>query len=291
VGAHNVRIVELSDHPGVMLRQARLRRTAGDTQAQRRHEDALARHRDQVAYARQARDQARAGHRWLAWLRGVLAVRRVQRQVPAAPARASVPSGREEAAAAGVQAEQSTAAALARQLGDEWTLLRGYRNRRGEIDHLLLGPDGLAAIEVKNRNGLISCTGDRWLIIRYDNYGNRVGAPEAVTDNGGRSPSEQLNQPADELAAFLRSRGHPLTIERVVWLAHRRARLGTCTGPTVRIVFSASQVLSPPGRSPALSGADRADIERLIIQDHKFNAARLAKRSAPNSQPPGRRTR
>jgi hypothetical protein len=84
-------------------------------------------HRDQVAHARQARDQARAGHRWLAWLRGVLAVRRLQRQIPPAPARASVPSGREEAAAAGVQAEQSTAAALARELGDEWTLLRGCR--------------------------------------------------------------------------------------------------------------------------------------------------------------------
>jgi hypothetical protein len=77
-----------------------------------------------------------------------------------------------------------------------------------------------------------------------------------------------------------------------VWLAHRRARLGTCTSPTVRIVFSVSQVLSPPGRSPAtLSDADRADIERLIIQDHKFNAARRAKRSQPNGLPPSKHTR
>jgi hypothetical protein len=191
-----VRIVELSDHPGDLLSQARQRRTAVDRQAQQRHEDALAQHRDQVDRARSARDQARAEGRWLAWLGGVLAVRRVQRQVPPAPARASIPSRREHAAAAGVQGEQSTEADLAGALGDEWVLLRGYRNRRGEIDHLLLGPAGLVAIEVKNRNGVVSVTGDRWLITKYDRYGNRVSAPEPLTDNGGRSPSEQLNQPA-----------------------------------------------------------------------------------------------
>jgi hypothetical protein len=222
-----------------MLRQERRRRTSGEERAQLEYEGALARHGEQVAQAR----QDRAERRWLAPLRGVLAVRRVQRQVPPPPARASVPSDREEARAAGARGEQATAAALAEALGDEWVLLRGYRNRRGEIDHLVLGPGGLLAIEVKNRNGVISCTGDQWWITRYDKYSNRVKAPEPLTEGGDRSPSEQLNQPADELAAFLGSRGHPVAIERIVWFTHPRARVGTCTSPTVRIAFSASQVL------------------------------------------------
>jgi hypothetical protein len=63
-----MRIIELSDHPGQMLRQARQRCTAGDRQAQSRYEDTLARHQDRVAQAQSARDQARAGRRWLSWL-------------------------------------------------------------------------------------------------------------------------------------------------------------------------------------------------------------------------------
>jgi hypothetical protein len=275
-----------------MLRQARQRRDEGDRQAQRRDADALARHQDRVAQAQSARDQARAGRRWLSWLTGVLAVRRARRQVPLAAARASAPSHREQAVAAGVQGEQSAQADLGAALGDEWTLVRGYRNRRGEIDHLLLGPVGVLAIEVKNRNGVITCAGDRWLITRYDRYGNRVRAPEPLTDNGGRSPSEQLNQPADDLAAFLRSRGHAVTIRRIVWFTHRRARLGTCTDPTVHVAFSASQVLSLISRSPAtISSADRAGIEQLIIKDHRFHAGRRAQRGSTPGQQPGRHPR
>ncbi|MGI8447360.1 MAG: nuclease-related domain-containing protein [Streptosporangiaceae bacterium] len=131
----------------------------------------------------------------MAWLRGALAVRRVQRQAPLPHARSPAPSGREGAMRPGA------GRAVRRRgpgwrAGDERTLLRGYRNRRGEIDHLLLGPPGLAAIKVKNRNCLISCTGDRWLITRHDRYGNRVSAPQPFTDNGGRPLAQRAAQPA-----------------------------------------------------------------------------------------------
>jgi hypothetical protein len=282
----DVRVVQLSDHPGDMLRQERKRRSAGDEQAQRRQAAAVARHRDQVARLRRARDRARAERRWLDWLRGILAVRRMARHAPQPPIPAAAPSDQEEAMAAGARGEQAAAADLGGALGDEWTLLRGYCNRRGEIDHLLLGPGGLLAIEVKNRNGLISCSGDRWFILRYDRYGNRVSAPEAMADRGDRSPSEQLNQPADALRDFLSSRGHRVTIDRVVWFTHPRARLGNCTSPTVSIAFSVDQVLSRIGRSPAaLADSERADIERLIIQDHRFHEDRRGR-----TQRPGKRT-
>jgi len=76
-----MRVVVLSDHPGDML-QTRARRDTGIAREQSRYEDALARHREGVDRTRQARDGARAERRWLAWLRGVLAVRREQRQAP-----------------------------------------------------------------------------------------------------------------------------------------------------------------------------------------------------------------
>ena len=50
-----------------------------------------------------------------------------------------------------------------------------------------------------------------------------------MTDARGRSPSEQLNQLASELAGFLDRFGHPVTISRVVVLTHPRARLRSCT--------------------------------------------------------------
>jgi hypothetical protein len=38
---------------------------------------------------------------------------------------------------AGIEGERLVAAGLGRALDDDWTLLHGYRNRRGEIDHLI----------------------------------------------------------------------------------------------------------------------------------------------------------
>jgi hypothetical protein len=58
------------------------------------------------------------------------------------------------------------AAELGHALNGDWTLLRGYRSRRGEIDELLMGPTGLLEQRL-------------------------------ITDRTGRSPSEQLNEPAD----------------------------------------------------------------------------------------------
>jgi hypothetical protein len=83
-----------------------------------------------------------------------------------------------------------------------------------------------------------------------------------------------------------------VAIARIVWFTHLRARSGTCTSPTVSIVFSPGQVLSLLRRRPAgLGDSDRADLERLIIQDHRHHAATRAQRGSAPRQPPGRRTR
>lgn len=250
-----MRVVPLSDHPGAMLRDARQRRAA--------------------------RDAARPQRRWAAWLRGLFAVLRTRRPLPVAGPRAGQPTDEEGKLAAGVAGESFVAGELGRALDDKWTLLRGYHNRRGEIDLLLLGPGGLFAIEVKNQNGRIDCHGDQWWSTRYDKYGNPVEARREMSDRRGRSPSVQLNEPASLLEGFLASRGHPVTIGRVVALVHPRSQLGRCTRPTVEICLSVRELLRMLYASPvSVTASERAALEQLIVRDHHFHAQHRPPRKA-----------
>ena len=276
-----MRIIELSNHPGDMLTEVTLRRQAAGKRAQARYEDALIRHEADLQTIRVKRDRARRNGKWWAWLRLSLAVWAGKRRAPrpaAAPA-AEVGADAEEKIRAGIAGEQLVADELGRALGDDWTLLRGYRNRRGEIDHLLLGPTGLFAIEVKNLNATVHVDGDRWRADKYDNYGNLV-EQWAVADRRGRSPSEQLNEPAADLERFLDQRGLPVATQRVVVLTHRRSRLGAIRNPTVNVAISAGDVLRlVSGSAVRLGGRQRAEAERLIRRDHDFhNRHRSARR-------------
>ena len=150
-----MRVVELSDHPGALLRETRLGAETVTPGERSRYQDALAQHQARVRQAAQARDLARVQHRWWAWLRGIVAARRERRSIPTEPRSAGQPSDQESILMAGIEGEQLVAAGLGRVLDDDWTLIRGYRNRAGEIDHLLLGPRGLIAIEGKHRNATV----------------------------------------------------------------------------------------------------------------------------------------
>ena len=270
-----MRVVELSNHPRAMLQQARQRRAVDIEPDRARYAAALDQHRQRVAELRQARDKARAGYRWLAWLRAAWAVAREQRRAPRPPRSLTLPSAQEEIITAGMQGEKLVATGLGRSLDSDWTLFRGYRNRGGEIDQLLLGPGGLFAIEVKYRNATVSCDGDRWWFTRYDNQGKPVAQGE-LTDQRGRSPSEQVNQPARRLEDFLRSRGHRVQIQCIVALTHPRSRLGNCVRPTVLIVTSPAEVIGLlRGSAPRIAADERHQLAELIIRDHQFHAKRL----------------
>ncbi len=254
-----MRVVELSDHPGTLLRETRLRSDAVAQRERSRYEDALAQHHARVQRAAWQRDLARAEHRWSAWLRGVFAARRERRGAPEPPPAGNRPD-QVGILMAGVEGEQLVAAGLARVLDDEWTLIRGYRNRRGEIDHLLLGPRGLIAIEGKHRNATVHCAGDHWWYTKFDKYGNAVDRGE-LTDQRGRSPSQQVNEPAAQLEDFLRSRGHAVAIQRFVLLTHPgrgwAAACGRrCTSPPRPARSSAcSTTPRPRSASPTARGS------------------------------------
>jgi hypothetical protein len=283
-----MQIVELSNHPGDMLHDATRQRLAAGKRAQEGYEDALIRHQARVQTMKVNRERARHRHHWWTWLRlafGGWAQRRRRPRPPPAPAAAT---DAEEKIKAGIAGEQQVAAELGRALDDDWTLLHGYRNRRGEIDHLLLGPRGLFAIEVKNLNATVAIDGDRWRADKYDNYGNLV-EQRPIADRKGRSPSQQLNEPAAELERFLHQRGQPVTVQRVVVLAHRRSRLGDRRAETVHVGTSASYVLSLlAGSADHLSGHQRAELQRLIRRDHDFHTASARSAASTRSARSGR---
>ena len=96
-----------------------------------------------------------------------------------------------------------------------------------------------------------------------------------MTDRRGRSPSEQVNEPASILQGFLRRHGHPVTITRIVAITHHRTRLGSCTSPTVHITTSIRQITDLLNSSPAaLTPGQCADLEQLITRDHRSRPRR-----------------
>ncbi|MGH3157634.1 MAG: nuclease-related domain-containing protein [Streptosporangiaceae bacterium] len=273
-----MRLIELSNHPGDQLRKLQQERETAEAQTRSDYQEALARHGRDLAELHQRRDTARAQHRWWAWLRWAVAVGRVRRAVPP-PARViSSTSAREESIKAGIEGEQQVASRLGQVLGDDWVLLRGYRNRSGEIDHLLLGPRGLVAIESKHHSTTVHCDGDKWWFDKYDKYGNHVGRG-MLEDGGGRSPSQQLNEPASALEGFLASRRQPVPVQRVVLLTHPRSRLGTHRNPTVGIATSTGEVVSLLNDSQAtLDPPQLRRVEDLIVRDHQFHQSRRGPR-------------
>jgi hypothetical protein len=265
--------VELSDHPGDMLTAETRRREAVAAQARSSFDRRL-------NAVRQQRDEARRRHKWWTWLRLVFAVRKQKRS---GPLLVSVPTDTEEIIKAGIAGERQVAAELGRALNDEWTLLHGYRNSRGEIDYVLLGPKGLFAIEVKNINATVRVDGDTWLADKYDRYGN-FKEQYMIADRRGRSPSLQLNQPADALAGFLHGRGQRVPVRRVVVLAHTRSKLGKHAGLTVNVAVTARDILRIVRDSPdSLTADTSAEVLSLIRHDHAFHDKRHL-RSRPRTR-------
>ncbi|MBI1912944.1 MAG: NERD domain-containing protein [Deltaproteobacteria bacterium] len=133
--------------------------------------------------------------------------------------------------AAGANGEKIVSTFLSNKLSDEWTYLRGYENRKSEIDGILIGTTGLFTLEIKYRRGTLICNGDRWLIDRYDKYGNLV---ERLAEfQKGRSPSQQLNEPANVLEETLRRKGFACPIFRMVVLSHEKAEIEEIKNITV----------------------------------------------------------
>ncbi len=126
----------------------------------------------------------------------------------------------------GVAGEAKLDAFFREQFCDGWTIIAGYRAHEGEIDRILVGPKGVFAFEVKNLGGVIHCDGDRWWRDKTDRRGNVIERDIPIVDNGGRSPSRQINDAADALERLLRENGHHGPVVRVIVFTHPRTAFG-----------------------------------------------------------------
>lgn len=261
-------IVEvLSDHPG-----QELRRVDAEAEAQRRgrgqHHDAVAR----------LRAQQRASRRWwqvLTRIRHGAELRELARRAPELDPGLQA---RRAQQASGLEGEQAMTAALG-VLSDEWALFRGYANRRGEVDHLLVGPGGVWAIEVKVRAVRVHVAGDQWWFEKFDRYGNRV-EQGVLADRRGRSWGRQVTDIARELEAFLASRGQHVSVRTAVVLLHGRGELGSCQDLEVDLFcVGTDYLLNSVDAAPLqLDRSSRDAVARLVRRDHAFNAERHDRR-------------
>jgi hypothetical protein len=178
---------------------------------------------------------------------------------------------------AGVLAEERMTSAL-RALSDDWLLFRGYTNGKGEVDHLLVGPAGVWAIEVKGRAATIHADGDLWWFEKFDRYGNRVEQGK-LADGRGRSWGRQVTDIAGALQEFLSSRGTNVTVRTAVVVIHDRARLGTTRNLRTMVSVGTDPLMKSLLRErAALDTAMRERIAQLIRRDHEFHAARRKSR-------------
>jgi hypothetical protein len=100
----------------------------------------------------------------------------------------------------------------------------------------LIGPAGVVAIECQHLSGTIICTQDRWIRQKYDPAGVPV-TQVPIVDRTGRSPSQQLNEPATYLMECLSKKGAACAMTTAVILTHQDVRLGVVESPTVQIVL------------------------------------------------------
>jgi hypothetical protein len=270
-----MRIEHVSDHAGDLLGAAQQQvRTATADLTARRHE-----HRRAVGELEAAR---RSKPLWKRVLTvpapGEKAARArlsgAEEQVRRASVALQGTEHRVREQAAGVGGEDPLARSLA-DLPDDWVLLRGYRNRGGEAGHLLVGPSGVWVVEAKTGPVRVHIDGDAWRYEALDRWGNAVEAGWA-TDGSDRSWARQVADPAQDLADWLRTRGHTVPVRTAVVLLHPRAEIGRSTNLTVDLVTNSPQRLLEEMhlRSTPLNPGQCAEIVALVRRDHRAHARR-----------------
>jgi hypothetical protein len=283
-----MRRITLSDHAGEQLASAAAAREDAFAAAGCAYDAAVAERERKLAQLRDACVTAWRRRQLLASCAALIkyAIARFSGK-PQLP-RWNGPSRDDSLWTAGREGERTVAEFLGRWLSDDWVLVGGYRNGRGEIDQVLVGPRGVLAVEIKTVNGVVHCDGDRWWRDKYDRYGNLVERGLSMEDRGGRGPSKQLNEPADALESFLRKKTAVRRVYRAVVLAHEKSRLGAVTDPRVDAITTLAKlnvegILAPLGL--ALDATAVEQIEKTIQRDHEFHATQ------DRRPPPARRQR
>lgn len=150
---------------------------------------------------------------------------------------------------------------LTSKINDDYYLLNDLylRNGGGDIDHIVLGPNGVFVLETKNWSGSISCNGDDW-----QRGGKR---------NFSGSPSRQVKRNAAKIKQIIDNNSNlrmlGIWVEGIVVFTNRHASLHV-NNPTVPILTLSqlpSHILGYRN-SRSLSGEQIENIGKEILK-HK----------------------
>ena len=124
----------------------------------------------------------------------------------------------------GIKGEIKVEKALSK-LDDSYILINNVRlpNGNGNIDHVVIGPTGVFAIETKNIRGNFICEGDEW-------YKIKNGRVRKI-----RSISRQAKQNAYNLRKFLRKHGCDQFVHCLVVLTNKDCKVDLIN-PSVPVV-------------------------------------------------------
>jgi hypothetical protein len=253
-----------------MVQQAEQQRATENAARQAAYEKARQQKLDSVDVAREQMKDCWRRRKVFAAIGHALRMQwRAQFGWPSRPRQVTSRTDAENVWKAGGEGEAGVAQFLSRQLDDEWTLVCGYANARGEIDQVLIGPRGVFAIEVKHVNLRVHIAGDAWTGDKYDNYGNLKETGKII---------------ADKMVEFLRKSMPGITCHRLVVLSHPKAALESASDPTaIPIVLSQWNLDRTIFKVPsALEAAERSKLIDLLKRDHAFHQKR---RDQPRRSP------
>jgi len=127
----------------------------------------------------------------------------------------------------GRQGEKRVNRLLGSSLSDDYYLINDLylQGSRGDIDHILLAPNGIFVLETKNWRGKITCNGDKW---------HRSGKGEISS-----SPSRQVKWNASRIKRIIDNsptlRTLDIWVEGIVILTNKHTTLNL-NSPTVPIL-------------------------------------------------------
>jgi hypothetical protein len=143
----------------------------------------------------------------------------------------------------GLVGERKVDKALNSGLNDDYYLINNLSfHKGGDVDHIVIGPNGVFVIETKNWSGIVSCNGDAWQ--REDQ--------RKFKD----SPSRQVKKNADKIKQIMSSssnlRNHGIWVQGLVVFTNTNADLSINkpTTPILRLSELSSYITTYKNYNP-----------------------------------------
>jgi len=177
----------------------------------------------------------------------------------------------------GKQGEEQVIQTLFSVMPQDWVVVSGYHSRAGEADILIVAPNGLMVLEVKNIGGEIACNGNHWASRKRNKEIRRL------QDRGGRSPGQQASAVADRIGNLFARVAPGLDVGRVrrgVVFAAPTSIIRRCENVDVNLICTTRNLtpalmekLFPPRERPL----NVPMVLERITMDHNVFARQLAK--------------